>query len=120
MPIVAHEDRTKGGKHVVRCQVSGHVSGEDATALLEKAKALAARIGTRGNLLCNIAAGTDYSPESRRIFTKEFLPYTHRTAAVVTSKIVRAAINFMMRMSQRNTELQVFDDEESAMTWIDS
>ncbi len=119
MPIVAREDQTKGGRHVIRCQVSGHVSGQDALDLLEQAKALSKRIGTKGDLLCNVAAGTDYSPESRRIFTKEFLPYTRRTTAIVTSKIVRAAINFMMRMSQRNTELQCFDDEESAIAWID-
>jgi hypothetical protein len=120
MPIVAREDQTTGGRHVIRCQVSGHVSGDDATGLLKQAKALSKRIAGKGDLLCNVAAGTDYSPESRRIFTKDFLPYTRRTAAVVTSKIVRAAINFMMRMSQRNTELQCFDDEESAMKWIDS
>lgn len=119
MPIVAREDQTKGGKHVVRCQVSGHVSGQDALGLLEQSKELAKRIGTRGDLLCNVAAGTEYSPESRRIFTKEFTPYTRRTSVVVTSKLVRAAINFMMRMSMRNTELKCFDDEPSAMAWLD-
>lgn len=119
MPIVAREDQTKTGKHVVRCQVSGHVSGADATALLEQSKALAARIGGMGHLLCNVASGTDYSPESRRIFTKDFKPCTDRTAVVVTSKIVRAAINFMMRMSPDKTELRCFDDEESAIAWID-
>ncbi|HRI69288.1 MAG TPA: STAS/SEC14 domain-containing protein [Polyangium sp.] len=120
MPIVARDDQTKGGRHVVRCQVSGHVSGADANGLLEQSKALAAKVGTKGDLLCNVAAGTDYSPESRRIFTKEFTPYTRRTAAVVSSKIVRAAINFMMRMANRNTELMCFDDEESAIAWLDS
>jgi len=120
MPIVAREDQTKGGRYVVRCQVSGHVSGADARALNEQSKALATRIGTRGHLLCNVAAGTDYSPESRRIFTKDFEVCTHRTAVVVTSKIVRAAINFMMRMSPGKTELRCFDDEDSAMAWIDS
>jgi hypothetical protein len=119
MPIVAHEDKTKGGRHVIRCQVSGHVSGDDAMMLLEQAKELSKKIGGKGDLLCNVAAGTDYSPESRRIFTKEFLPYTRRTTAIVTSKLVRAAINFMMRMSLRNTELQCFDDEASAMAWLD-
>ena len=119
MPIVAREDQTKGGKYVVRCQVSGHVSGDDARGLNEQSKALAARIGTMGHLLCNVASGTDYSPESRRIFTKDFKPYTHRTAVVVSSKIVRAAINFMMRMAPEKTELRCFDDEDSAMAWID-
>lgn len=120
MPIVAREDQTKGGRHVIRCEVNGHVSGADALALLEQAKELAKRIGGKGDLLSIVAAGTDYSPESRRIFTKDFLPYTRRTSVVVTSKIVRAAINFMMRMSQRNTELQCFDDEDSAIKWLDS
>lgn len=120
MPIVAREDKTKGGMYVIRCQVSGHVSGDDARGLLEQSKALSERIGKKGDLLCNVAAGTDYSPESRRIFTKDFTPYTRRTSVVVTSKLVRAAINFMMRMSQRNTELQCFDDEASAMQWLDT
>lgn len=120
MPIVAREDQTKGGRYVIRCQVNGHVSGDDARALLEQSKALAARIGSMGDLLCNVASGTDYSPESRRIFTKDFTPYTRRTAVVVTSKLVRAAINFMMRMSNRGTELHCFDDEPAAMQWLDS
>jgi hypothetical protein len=119
MPIVAREDQTPGGRHVIRCQVSGHVSGADALALLEQSKELVKKAGTKGDLLCNVASGTDYSPESRRIFTKDFTPYTRRTSVVVTSKIVRAAINFMMRMSQRNTELQCFDDEPAAIAWLD-
>ena len=119
MPIVAREEQTKGGRYVIRCQVSGHVTGKEALDLLEQAKALAKRIGTRGELLSNIASGTDYSPESRRIFTTDFLPYTRRTAAVVTSRIVRAAINFMTRMASKSSEVQCFDDEASAMAWLD-
>jgi hypothetical protein len=119
MPIVAREDQTRGGKYVIRCDVSGHVSGQDALQLLEQAKALAKRIGTKGDLLCNVAAGTDYSPESRRVFTKDFVPCTRRTTVIVTSKLVRAAINFMMRMGMQATELKCFDDEASAIAWLD-
>lgn len=119
MPIVTHEVQTKGGRHVIRCQVHGHVTGQEAMDLLEQAKALSKRIGTKGELLSNIAAGTDYSPESRRIFTADFVPYTRRTAAVVTSRIVRAAINFMTRMALKTTEVKCFDDEASAMAWLD-
>jgi hypothetical protein len=119
MPIVTREDQTKGGRHVILCQVSGHVSGQDALQLLEQAKELAKKTGNKVNLLSDVAEGTDYSPESRRLFTKDFAPYTRRTTVIVRSKIQRATINFMMRMAARSTELQCFDDEASAIAWLD-
>jgi hypothetical protein len=119
MPIVSQEDKTPGGRHVIRCQVSGHVSGQDALKLLEEARTQAKRNGTKGHLLCNVAPGTDYSPESRRSFTNDFEDSTRKVAAVVSSKIVRAAINFMTRLTTQKTPTRCFDDEASAMVWLD-
>jgi hypothetical protein len=120
MPIVGREMQTKGGRHVIRCEVNGYVSGEDARALLKQAEEMSKRINGMGDLLSIVASGTNYSPESSRVFTKDFAPYTRRISVVVTSKIVRAGINFMMRMSQRAHELKCFDDEESATAWLDT
>jgi SpoIIAA-like len=120
MPIVGREEQTKGGRHIIRCEVSGSVSGDDARALLQQSAALSKRINGSMDLLSIVATGTNYSPESSRIFTSDFAPYTRRISVVVSSKLVRAAINFMMRMSRRNHELKCFDDEASALAWLDT
>jgi hypothetical protein len=119
MPIVTTEVKTKAGITVLRNQVSGGVSGEDAQALLDQLAVVNKRDGQSGHLLSIVAGGTQYSPESRRIFTGSMHEIMNLCAIVVTSTMVRAAINFMMRIRGRYDRIRFFSTEEEALAWLD-
>ena len=73
----------------------------------------------RGKVLCVVAKGTVYSPEVRKYFpniTDQF----GACAAVVTSPIVRAAINLMIRLTPQGAKFSMFKDEASAIEWLEA
>ncbi len=112
------ERKTPGGRDVLYSEVGGQVSGDDARVMLERLKQM-----NRGEpkpcLLSVVAKDTKYSAESQRVFTKDFEPYYDRLATVVTSSIVRAAINFMVRIGGNAMKVRMCESEEAALKWLD-
>ncbi|KIG16586.1 hypothetical protein DB30_04357 [Enhygromyxa salina] len=74
----------------------------------------------RGLVLSRVAKGTEYSPEVRKFFPTVHEDFT-AVAAIVTSPIVRAAINLMLRFANSSgAVLRMFTSETEAMAWLES
>jgi hypothetical protein len=116
MPIALKEGKTPKGERCLVAHVSGHVSLADAQGMgaqLEPGQPF--HLALVINL---VDKNTDYSPESRKYFVTMKGKYK-RMATVVSSPVVRAGINFMVRLSGGAAEFRLFDDEPSAMAWLD-
>ena len=118
MPMTYTEITTDSGMRYLRVDTSGHVSFEDAKefeAWVTKPE------WNKGLALSVVAQGTEYAPEARKHFT---LLNDHLTslATVVTSPIVRAAINMMLRITRTRgrSPLKMFTDEAEAIAWLES
>jgi hypothetical protein len=117
MPIQIQEGKTPKGQKYMVARVSGHVSLAEAEAMgaqMEPGQPFA------GVLVLNLVEkDTQYSPESRKYFTSMKGKYK-RMATVVQSAIVRAAINFALRVSGGADEFRMFKSEPEAMAWLDA
>lgn len=118
MSMQFSEHTSETGMRYLRADASEQVD-------LEQAKAFEAAV-TRpewhhGLVLTVVAKGTEYSPESRKYFAtlnKDIFAL----ATVVTSPIVRAAINMMLRLGRikGHSPLQMFSSETEALAWLES
>jgi hypothetical protein len=100
----------------MRAHVSGHVS-------LAEAQAMDAMMDPgqpyHQALIFNLVAkGTDYSPDSRKCFTAMKGKYK-RMATVVPNAIIRATINFMLRLTGAAADFRLFENEAAAMAFLD-
>jgi hypothetical protein len=117
MPIVLTETTTPAGKRVLRSHASGEVT-------LEEAKTFGVRLqpgapNHQGLLLVVIEKGTDYTPEARKYFPT--LNGTYKAMAfVITSPIVRAAVNMMVRLIGQSPNMRMFTREDEALAWLDT
>lgn len=117
MPIQLEDGTTPAGHPCLIANASGYVTLADAQAmgaLLEK--------GARYHLqrvLSGVAKGTEYSPEARKYFPS-FNPNVLALAAIVTSPLVRAAINLMFRLTGKGIRFRMFTTDAEAMAWLDS
>lgn len=116
MPIRIEEGKTPKGQRCMRAYVSEQVSLSDAEAM-----GALLRPGQPYHqvlVLCIIDKSTDYSPESRKYFRTMHGNFK-RMASVVTSGILRAAINFMLRIAGAPTDFRIFNIEADALAWLD-
>ncbi|MDC0722277.1 STAS/SEC14 domain-containing protein [Nannocystis bainbridge] len=116
MPFVFAEATTPQGKPLLRIHVRDEVTITDA-------EALGARIEDDGpnhrwRILSVVEKGTEYSPAARRYFPN-LQPKYGAIAVAVTSPIVRAAINMMMRLTGQAPNLRLFSSEAEALAWLD-
>lgn len=118
MAIYLEERKTPEGRVVLYAEVSGQISGDDAKMVLERLKQMSSG-DRKPHMLCMVASDTKYTAESQRIFTKDFNLYYDRIGAVVMGSIVRAAINFMIRVGGHSKTVRMFETKEEAMTWLD-
>lgn len=114
---VRYEDgKTPKGNPVLKMFVSGTCDLTEARSMLEHIDA--GRRYHGGLVLVYVAAGTEYTPDARKFF-----PTTvgkHKAmATVVSSAIVRAAINLMLRVSGGDKGFKMFSDEAAALAWLD-
>jgi len=116
MPISTEEGKTPNGKRMMLAKVSGPVSLADAQAMGDLLKPGNPFHGAL--VLCLVDKSTDYHPEARRHFST-FTGNYGRMATVVTSVLLRAAINFMMRVIGVRQNLQLFTTEAEALKWLD-
>lgn len=117
MPIRIEEARTPKGQRMMRANVSGFVTLADAQSmgnLLQPGQPF------HGGLVLTINdKSTEYHPDARRHFPT-FRGSYQRHAAVVTGVLVRAAINFMVRVTGGDDSMKIFSTEAEAIDWLDS
>lgn len=116
MPIQIEESKTPGGHLLMRTRVSGFVTLADAEgmgALLKPGQRY------HGALLLSVVdKDVEYATDARRHF-QTFNGNYKKMAVVVTSALVRAAINFMVRVTGQKIAFQMFTDEATALAWLD-
>lgn len=118
MPFRYEEAKTPKGAPLLLIYAAGEVSLEDA-------QSLGALIGPDGpnhrwRVLSIVEKGTEYSHAARKYFPSLNQQHYGALAAVVTSPVVRAAINMMMRLSGQAPDLRLFSSEDEALAWLDS
>jgi hypothetical protein len=118
MPFQYSEQFSKSGMRYLRVDGSGHVSLDDA----KEFEAMICKPEWRDALVLSVVAkGTDYSPESRRHFPT-LNDKLRAIAVVVTSPLVRTAINMMVRFgrAEDRAPMRLFTDEAEAIAWLES
>jgi hypothetical protein len=118
MPIQFSEHTTESGMRYLRSDVSGHVDLDDAKAFEAYIKRPEWH---RGLALSVVQKGTEYAPDARKLFNSMTEDIT-ALATVVTSPIVRAAINLMMSIGKirGKSPLRMFTSEAEALAWLES
>lgn len=118
MPFHFDEATTIKGLRYLIVDASGQVDIQDGRAM--EARILPGQPHHGGYVLSRVAKGTVYSPEVRKFFPTMKDKHT-AIAVLVTSPIVRAAINTMMRFSNDDgTVLRMFTDEAEAVAWLEN
>lgn len=117
MPFQFHHITTESGLRYLRVDVSGHVDLDDGKAL--EAYLLPGAQYHLGYLMSVVAKGTVYSPEVRKFFPTLDRKYG-ALAAVVTSPIVRAAINMMLRIAANQPTFRMFTSEAEGIAWLEA
>jgi hypothetical protein len=118
MPLEIAEASSPGGLRYLQIDLWGRVELADAQAI--EARVLPGQPHHRGYLLPRVAKGTEYSPEARKFFGT-LSDKCSAVSMVVTSPIVRAAVNLMLRYAgQHGDLLRMFTSEEEAMAWLES
>jgi hypothetical protein len=116
MPIQIEEAKTPKGRRMMLAKVTGHVSMADAEAmgkLLQPGQPY-----HRALILSIVDKSTDYHPDARRHF-QTFNNNFDRMATVVSSVLLRAAINFMAKVGGTGDRMQMFATEADAVSWLD-
>lgn len=116
MPIQTQEGKTPKGQRCMRALVNGHVSLADSQAMGEQLQP--GQPYHQALVLCLVEKGTQYSPESRKYFGTLRGTYM-RMATVVTNPVLRASINFMVRLVGDDKNFRMFSTEAEAMLWLD-
>ncbi|HND11184.1 MAG TPA: STAS/SEC14 domain-containing protein [Pseudomonadota bacterium] len=116
MPISIEEKKTPKGQRLMLAKVSGHVSYADAESMGNQLKP--GQPFHQALVLCVVDKSTDYHPDARRHFNT-FNGNYKKLATVVTSVLIRAAINFMMRVSGVGQDAVLFNTEADALAWLD-
>jgi hypothetical protein len=117
MPFRYEESRTPKGSPLLVVHASGHVSLADAEVLGVRTAPGGPNHGWR--IITHAAKGIEYAPAARKYFPSMNGNY-FALATVVTSPIVRAAINMMMRLTGQATDLKMFSTEAEALAWLDA
>lgn len=115
MPFEFEHVTTASGMRYLLITASGHVTIDDGKAM--ERYLLPGMPYHRGLVLSRVAKGTEYSPEVRKFFGTLQNTYV-ALAAVVTSPIVRTAINMMLRFHGGQDPVRMFTDEAEALAWL--
>lgn len=97
-------------------KVSGQVSLADAEAMGNLLKP--GQPFHHAKVLCIVDKSTDYHADARRHF-KTFTGNYAKMATVVSSSLVRATINFMVRIIGTGDAMKLFNTEAEALAWLD-
>lgn len=117
MPFHFEDMKTPAGKPCLLIRASGVVELADAQAL--EALMVPGARHHRGLVLAIVDKSTEYRPAARKHFATLQDKYG-ATSVVVTSPIVRAAINLMMRLTGQARAFRMFSTEAEALAWLDA
>lgn len=117
MPIQVQEAKTPKGQRMMLAKVSGAVSLADAEAMGNQLKP--GQPFHQALVLSIVDKSTDYHPDARRHF-QTFNGNFQKMATVVSSVLLRAAINFMARVGGVGGKMKMFSTEAEAVAWLDS
>ncbi|MCA9681236.1 MAG: STAS/SEC14 domain-containing protein [Myxococcales bacterium] len=116
MPFEFSDRTTASGMSYLHIDVSAKVLVRDCELLGERLRSSGPHLP---RVISIIAKGTEYTTEARR----SMLSLEHEYGAmaiVVTSMIVRAAINLMLRtQSGSSGPVRFFTDEAVALAWLE-
>jgi hypothetical protein len=116
MPFRYEEKKTPKGAPLLVVHAAGHISFPDAEEL---GKRLSTGPNHRWLVLTLADKSVDYAPAARKHFQTMKDDYG-ALATVVTSPIVRAAINMMMRLFGGAPNFRMFSAEAEALIWLDA
>lgn len=116
MPVHYEEGTTPAGHPLLTMHVSGLCSLAEAETLDGYIKP--GKKYHRQRVLVYVAHGTTYSPEARKHFPKLKMDH-HAMATVVTSTVVRAAINLITRVMGDSRNFRLFNDGAAGLAWLD-
>jgi hypothetical protein len=117
MPLQITEAISPGGLRHVQIDLEGWIDLDDGLAI--EAWVLPGQPHHLGYLLPRAAKGTEYSPEVRKLLATLNDKCT-AVAMVVTSPLVRAAVNLMMRYAgDQGDLLRMFTSETEAVAWLE-
>lgn len=117
MPIKIQEGTTPQGRRLMRAQVSGSVTLDDAQGMGAHLKE--GQPFHKALVLCLVEKGTEYTPDSRKYFSTMRGTFK-RMATVVESPVLRAMINFMHRLAGNAADFRMFKNESEALLWLDA
>lgn len=116
MPIQIEDAKTPKGQRLMLAKVHGHVSLADAEGMGNLLKP--GQPYHQALVLSIVDKSTDYHPDARRHFATYNGNY-RLLATVVSSQLLRAAINFMMRLAPSRHAMRMFNSEAEALAWLD-
>lgn len=117
MPFVFGEITTPKGRPCLLLEASGVNDRADGEAL--NAWIVPGARFHDGLVFSRSAKGSEFTADLRRYFPTMTGRYT-AMVSVVTSPIVRAAVNMMVRLSPRNNhDFKMFTDDAAAFAWLD-
>jgi hypothetical protein len=115
MPFEFSDHTSPSGMFYMRIDASGEVHFEDAKALTDRLELPKYHLG---KVLSVVESGTDYKPKARKHF--QHIQKFSALAAVVTSPILRTAINLMLRlMHDGSGAVRLFTNEDEALAWLE-
>jgi hypothetical protein len=117
MPFRFEHRISESGLRYLRADTWGDVTLADGRAL--EAHLLPGGEYHLGYVISVVAKGTEYSPEVRKFFPS-LDDKLGAIAAVVTSPIVRAGINTMLRIGGNSSSLRMFTSEVEALVWLET
>lgn len=116
MPFQFQDVTTPSGLCYLLVDASDAVGIDDGREL--EARLLPGQPHHDGYMLSRVARGTDYSPEVRKFFPTLEDKYS-ALAVVVTSPIVRAGINIMLRIARAASgKVRMFTSDDEAVAWL--
>lgn len=118
MPIAFTEEKTPGGKTILRSVSSGVITAADAGSTFQ-------RLGPGepfegAGLLSLIAPGAEFSAEARKAFTYDGSGsrLSSPVAVVVESAPMRVMLSFVVRMAGMGGHTKFFSSEAQARAWL--
>jgi len=116
MPIECESATTAKGTPYLRTNVFARVTLADAQQM--EVFLLPGQPLHGGPVFSVVAKATEYDPDARKFFVTLSDKYG-ALAAVVTSPIVRAAINLMLRLNGSVGAVRMFTNEDEALAWLE-
>lgn len=115
MPIECSEKTFPSGETYLYVLSSGRLTVPEVDTFL--AQLDRPEYGGRAKVLTLTATGTSYPLDVRRHFMSVSFNFG-AMANVVTSPIVRASINMLLRLAPNRSNYKLFDDESAALAWL--